>query len=241
MKLILKIANLQPRTLPAADMAALMAEYANLLGEKDGVHFVEIRHESIGIGTEIDVRQRQGVRQRMRGAVNGSDPAVARHKLGLNRLLSRHETTAELFEIKQDGTKKLHLRFEGKAAVPERSIPIKEHVSVQGVLHRIQGRDDTAHIGIDDEGQLYSAAVTRAQALEIAPHMFKLVRVEGMANLQRNEFGVWEIGEIKAEIVNSLSDESISVTIDKLRSLGGFGWSADPRGLDALADLQGDE
>jgi hypothetical protein len=241
MKLILKIAKLKPATLPGAELAAVLAEYAVLLGEQQGVHFTAIRDESVGIETQIGVRHRHAVRERLRRAAEGLDPEVARPKLGLNRFLAKYATTAELLELRQNGEVRLCLKLEGKAAVPAKSISVRDRVCVQGRLHRIEGRDETVHIGFDDDGRVFRAKVTRAQAMTIAQHMFGLVQVEGTAELQRNALGVWEIGEIRAEDVRPLHDEPLSVTVEKLRSLGGLGWRREPRGLDALADLQGDE
>ena len=243
MKLLFKIEGIRPDRMPGAELAAYMVALARMLGSRDYVHFVAIHDESTGIEAHVGVRARHVVRQRMRDVDSLSSPAERRRQRDeINGLLARRKTSAKLQEIRDNGSKVNRIEFQG-AETGKRELPsIRDHVRVQGILYRIEGRDETVHAGIVDGETRYSAVISRDQAKEIAREsMFGLVRVEGSALLTRLPNGTWEIGEIEATRIEPLVETSLTTTLEELRAAGGFGWSDDPTGLAALDEMRSPE
>lgn len=241
MKLLFRIEGLKPDRIPGAELASYMTELAKLLGERESVHFTAIRSESIGIETRVGVRARHKVRARMKditlGGAADAEPSYDR----INELLARRKTSAKLQELRQDGRRVDRLTFPGAAGQMPEVPALREWVQVQGILYRIEGRDPSVHAGLEDGEARYSIVLGRDQALAIAPHLFRLVRVEGEARLQRQPEGTWEIGEIRAATIAPLDDQSLTETVGALRAGGGFGWAGDGGGLDALEEVRASE
>jgi hypothetical protein len=226
--------------MPGAEMAAFMTALARFLGSREHVHFTAIRSESTGIEAHVGVRGRHEVRQRLRHSTGAMAEDVRRHWDEINGMLARRGTSARLQELKHDGKIVDRALFPGAAArVPE--LPaIRDRVQAQGVLYRIEGRDRTVHIGLDDGEQRYSVIVSREQALSIAPAMFSVVRAEGDAMLTRAPDGSWEVGEITATRVEPISDLRLTSTVAEVRTAGGLGWADEPDALNELDAIRSD-
>ena len=233
-KLLFRIEKITPDRMAAAEMAEYMTKLARLLGARDHVHFTAIRDASVGIEAEIGYRGRSVVRKRMRDAGTGADPDVRRHWNEINGQLARRRLSAKLQEVVEDRAPVVRVIFPGAEGLLEALPPIKDRVRVIGTLYRLEGRDRTAHAGVEDDSGTYSVTMTREQARAIAPHMFQEVRVEGLANLTRDPDGRWQIGEIAADRIEPLVDTSLAETVEHVRQIGGFGWTEDPDGLDAV-------
>lgn len=234
MKLILKIAKITPDRMPGAEMAAFMAALARFLGSREHVHFTAIRSESTGIEAHVGVRARHDVRQRLRQSAGAMPEEIRRSWDEINGMLARRGTSARLQELKNDGTLADRALFPGATAQLLELPAIRDRVQVQGVLYRIEGRDRTVHVGLDDGEQRYSVVVSREQALGIAPAMFSVVRAEGDAMLTRAHDGSWDVGEITATRIEPIADSPLMVTVEEVRTAGGLGWADEPNALTEL-------
>jgi hypothetical protein len=160
----------------------------------------------------------------------------------MGRVLAQRKTSARLQEFRNDGSRVNRLIFPGRESTIPELPAIRDHVQVQGILYRIEGRDATVHVGLQDGDQLYSVVVSREQAMEIAKTaMFALVRVEGKSLFTRAPNGTWELGEIQASSIEPLIDSPLSDTFAELRHAGGFGWSAEPDALARLEEIRSGE
>jgi hypothetical protein len=227
-KLELAIDRLKPSRLPGKDLVLAMNELLKLLGDSGDVHFTDIREGSTICVAEIGVRHNAKARARIRQAKDPLATEVRRHFDNINRIMATHKTSARLEEIRSNEKKIVRLNFPGIIPKKIPTVTVRDRVSVQGLLYRIEGRDRTIHGGITDDEGNFNLLLTKDQALDAKKYLFEYVRAEGNASLTRGEDGKWSIGEIDVDSIEPLSDISLSEAVSSLRELGGLGWSSDP-------------
>lgn len=234
MKLELAIDRLKPSRLPGKDLVVAMSELLKLLGDSGDVHFTEIREGSTICVAEIGVRHNAKARARIRLATDPLATEVRRHFDNINRIMAANKTSARLEEIRSNERKIVRLSFPGIVQKKLRTIAVRDRVSIQGLLYRIEGRDRTIHAGVTDEEQNFSLLLNKEQAYRAKQYLFDHIRAEGSALLTRGEDGKWTTGEITVDVIEPLEDVSFSEAVSVIREIGGLGWSGDP---ELLADV----
>jgi hypothetical protein len=131
-------------------------------------------------------------------------------------------------------------RKQRKSNVRGRILP-EVSASVIGKLMRIGGFDQTipVHLKRADDVIFYCEADARV-AEQLGPLIFRNIRAHGLATYSRGKEGTWKLDHFKIQSydLEALSDESFSVTMDKLRAIPGNEWNevADP--LEELRKLR---
>jgi hypothetical protein len=229
------IGAFSPEDMPMQRLGEYMTELGQLLGEKDSVHFRELRKGSTALGFEVEWEAIPKINHLLQDVKTGeasNDATYAQDQI--NKMLREDNAVGELRRI-TDGQPELLIRFPGREIPkPERIGPFAEPTTIKGELVRIEGEDDTKHAGIKDaQGRVWSGIMSRELAIQMREFLFEWVVVEGTASWMRNEDSAWDMKRFKIQDCKLLSKDSLEDDIHNLRNIPGNEWKnmTDPLGF----------
>jgi len=215
-----------PKDMPMQRLGEYMAQLGRLLGEKDSVHFHELREGSTTLALDVEWEAIPKIHHRIEGvkiaeAANDAINAQAQ----LNTMLYEDNAVAEFRRITH-GQPEPVLRFLGREIQkPERIGPFNEPATFKGELVRLEGEDATKHAGIKDaQGRVWSGAMSLELAIQMREFLFEWVMVEGPSRWFRNEDGAWEMKSFQIKSFKVLPDDSLEDGINNLRDMAGNQW-----------------
>lgn len=212
-----------PATMPMARLAEYMGDLARLLGHAERVHFVRVEEGSVVLVQQIDREGAPGIKARIEGIGCGEGPPDAQRALrALDQRLAQDDAIGVLLE--PSGAE--IIRFLGR----ERSKPIaygsfRQQGSIDGILVRIGGKDESAHATLVDGDVGRRCQMTREMAMQMAPHLFGApLRVFGEGRWRRMPDGVWELEQFTVSHFEVLDDTSLPEVVARLRGIEGNQW-----------------
>jgi hypothetical protein len=214
-----KIDVYSPETMPMARLAQYMGELAQLLGEPAAVHFKRLARGSTILVHSVDREAVPKVQQRTSSVRRGEGTQEAQRAYKtLNKLLREDNAVGFLREKR---TSAVVLKFPGRLAPEERFAAVRQYGSIDGVINRIGGRDETIHVSLEMDGQQISGCyTTRAVAKELRHVLFDTtVRLFGRGKWNRDGDGNWSLEEFKIESFEPLKDAPLSQVLTELRSI----------------------
>jgi hypothetical protein len=225
----LKIDVFSVDSLPMGRLAEYMTELARLLGEQEHVHFSHLENGSAVLVSNIDELALPKVAERVQKVREGRAPKEAMQAFRtLDGLLAKDNAVAVL--IPPDCTNVIE--FPGRTRPkPVRYGPFREHGTLDGVLIRIGGRDETIPVWLRDGEVEYHCQVREEVARRIAPHYLGgTLRVHGSGKWVREENGSWVLQQFDIEDFELLDDSRLVDVVGKLRAVEGSTWhkSDDP-------------
>jgi hypothetical protein len=206
-----------PETIPMARLAEYMGDLAELLGYKRSVHFVGLEGGSTEILHRVEPEDVPKVERRLRELDrNEAPPEVVKAFKSLDGRLASDNAVGSLKGLQSARV----ITFPGR----DRPKPLeygafRQRSTLQGVLIRIGGRDETAHATLQDGDVYYSkCALKRDLARKLAPYLFaQPIRLHGSGRWNRNADGEWELLQYTVESFEVLDDEPLSTVIQKVR------------------------
>ncbi|MDH5723234.1 MAG: hypothetical protein OEY94_07935 [Alphaproteobacteria bacterium] len=239
-RFIFKINAYTPKTMPMARLAEYMAELATLLGEKQSIHFEELVPASTGIQYVIEHEAEPKVRERIRLVHNNDGPTDALNAFkAINKKLKEDNGDA----IIKDGSAEI-IAFPGinEPVIPIFG-PVTESGTIDGVVIRIGGKNQTVTVTLETrEGLEANCRAKRPLAKELGPHIFgPEMRFSGIGKWTRNEDGIWVMESFTITDYKVLDEQSLTETIDDLRSVEGSGWSKISDPWKELENIRGDD
>lgn len=210
-------------TLPMARLAEYMAALARLFGVTRHVHFLRLEAGSTVLVQAVAPDALPKVRERIRAAVQGRPPeSAARAIAGLDRFLAEDRTTGSLRE--SDGAELL--RFPARErAQPLAFGPFIQGGTLDGVLIRIGGRDETVPVHLQDGVTFHNCNATREMAQRLAPHLYgATLRVHGNGRWQRDGDGAWRMERFDIASFERLDETPLGAVVGQLREVPGSGW-----------------
>jgi hypothetical protein len=228
-----KIDAYTPDTIPMARLAEYMGQLALLLGEPSAVHFRKLTRGSTILNARIDREAAPKVRDRVAGVRVGNAPAEPMKAFtALNKLLRDDNAIGVLRETQPSG---IVVRFPGRELIQEKFQSVRQQGSIDGIITGIRGRDATAHITLQAEGQQLSGCEIRDRALakQLAAKYLEPVRLFGRGKWTRDADGNWQLEDFRVESFHALDDAPLSKALEELRAIP-FEWGDDEFGsLDA--------
>ena len=216
-----------PETIPMARLAEYMAALAEMLGEKDRVHFTGLA----GGSTRVLMRVEREAAPKARANVSRAHAERTGVYKKVNDMLRDDRADADL-SLAGDNI----VRFPGRLLPrPPRMGPFTQAFQKAGELVRVGGTDRTAHATIQDsEGETWSFEVSRDLAVRLSPHLYSgRIRMIGSARWSRNDEGVWEHTSLRAQEFIILKHETLEEVVGRIRELPSDTWGDDP-----MAQLQ---
>jgi hypothetical protein len=213
-----KIDAYTPATMPMARLAEYMSELAQLLGEPTAVHFKRVGKGSTVLIQTIDREAVPKVRERTIAVRQGDGPQEAvRAFRTLNKFLRDDNATGVLREARPRG---IVLRFPGRLEPDEKYASIRQFGTIDGVINRMGGRDETIHVSLEMDGkQISGCYTTRAIAKELRHFMFDPVRLSGRGRWNRDTDGNWTLEDFRIESFEALKDVPLSDALRELRAI----------------------
>ena len=227
-----------PSTMPMARLAEYMADLARLLGESDHVHFVRIEKGSTVLVQQVDSEASVKVRDRIQACEKkqaGSD--VANAYKALNKRLADDNCTGSL----QGGDGAEIIQFPGQNRKQELTFgPFNQLGTLDGMLIRIGGRDDTVPVHLQDSDTIHVCNTDRDMARRLAPHLFgPILRVQGEGRWERDADGAWLLKRFNIKEFESLDNTRLGEVVTKLRAVKGSNWKNVDDPAEELARLRG--
>ena len=215
-----------PETMPLNRLLDYLHQIAALLGDPEKLHLVAVREGSCEPVFHTDVPTSLMVRERAARVQRGDGTKKQIDGLNHIRRMLREDGVRKHPALLRT-TKSIFLKIE---AAPEETVisGIRQSSSVDGALIKIGGAGENAAIQLQDlDGKIVSGfTAKRATAKELAHHMWEPVRLHGVAQWGRNDDGRWELERMQVNSFDPLEDDSLSVTMGKLRAAN-VAWPAD--------------
>lgn len=205
-----------------ARLAEYMCELAQALGEPASVHFERLEAGSTVLVHRVEREAVPKVTERVAAVERGDAPRDAMRSIhAINRLLQEDNGTARLTKGKSKTA--IVLDFPG-ARVPDDRIPsVRQHGSVDGVIVRVGGTDETVPVLLEADGrQISGCHADRAMAKKLAAHLFDPVRLFGRGRWSRERGGGWQLLDFKVESFEVLSDKTLKEALGSVRAIGGI-------------------
>lgn len=227
-----KIDVYTPETLPMGRLAEYMLQFANLLGEPDRVHFVDVERGSAVLLARIEEVAAPKVQRRLADASRGQgDPAALKAFQALDDMLANDNAVGQVLD--ECGAEVIV--FQGRnRPKPLEYGPFREDGVLEGVIIKVGGVGERLPVWLQDNQQVHKHCSTRRSlARDLGKHLYgSLVRVSGSGNWMRLASGGWLMRSFDIKGFEILDDAPLADVIKRLHGVEGADWGEDP-----LADL----
>ncbi|WP_211467295.1 hypothetical protein [Collimonas silvisoli] len=228
-----------PETLPMARLAAYLAELATLYGSEDQVHFSKLKKGSAILQVVVEEPAYPKVFRRLQSVNNGDAiPDVKKAYKALDELLRSDNAVGSISRV--SGGKVLE--FPGrKAQIPE-TYTISQPTTVDGVVIKIGGKDETIPVTLkDQEGKVINCQIRgAANAKALSKHYLEdPIRVHGTGKWVRCGDGTWELESLHIQTWEDLDTAPIDEVLASLKAVQGNGWKTMDNPLQEWRKMRG--
>jgi len=211
------IKNTTPHTLPMARLAEYLRKLSTVLGNEDHVHFLRMDEGSASAVIEVDEEIEPVVVSRTKSAAIGEGPKEAVQAYGsLRESLEEDGLTADL----QQDTGEVITKFVTPRQTEQEAFgPLWQEGTLDGLLTRIEGVDETIHVTLLSEGYRRVAETNRDIGVQLGPRFYRTIRVFGKGKWYRNVEGKWELQKFVIRGIEDLEDTSLPEIVARLRAI----------------------
>lgn len=207
-----------PYTLPMARLADYLRELGKLFANQERVHFLRVDEGSAACTMEVEEEVALIISERVTEAAKGKGPVQAVRAFQSLRSFLEKDGKSAYMEWK-DGDVLVHLPKKAETGA-ETFGPFWQEGSLDGILWKIGGLDETVPVHLFYEGAHHICNTTREVARELGHHLYgKPIRVHGRGKWYRNAEGKWELRWFDIYRFDSLSDDSLLEAVAKLRTV----------------------
>lgn len=240
-KFTFRIDSFTPETLPMARLAEYLAQLATLYGSEECVHFDKIKKGSAILQVIVDEPAILKVSQRLRSVKSGDpDQEAKKAYTALDRLLRADNAVGTI--SREKGGKVLE--FPGRKAPAPEVYTITQPTTVDGVVIKIGGKDNTIPVTLrDQEGKLINCQIRgEAQAKALSQHYLESpIRVHGTGKWIRYSDGNWAIDSLQIQSYEPLDVTALDDVLKELRSVPGNGWKTMSDPIQVWKKMRGGE
>lgn len=213
-----KISAYSPDTIPMSRLAEYMGALADLLGEKERVHFDRLKTGSTVLAAKVEEVARPKVKKHL-SETRSAEQSDGRYKtvVRLNSMLRDDNAEGSL----TSGPAEI-IRFPGRNLdIPEEIGPIPKHTEVCGILVRIGGKDRTVHAHVlDADGRDWACVLDRDLARRLAPYLFgSPVLLSGEGRWKRTTEGKWDLVSFRAKEFLPVKEKTLRESVAAIRSV----------------------
>ena len=228
-----------PETIPMARLAEYMQRFAKLLGHEDAVHFERLKPGSTQLAARIEHEQIPKVDDRLELIAQGEAPAdLAKAHDELDRLLATDNASGFIYKGEDRGAE--IIAFPGANRSKSTSYgPFTEEGTLDGVLIRIGGADQTVHLQLQNGDVMYTGLETNREiARRLAKHLYEPIRVSGSGRWFREADGAWTLKRFRVATFEVLKKADLREAVDELRAVEGGDWKTMDDPIAALRTLR---
>lgn len=103
--------------------------------------------------------------------------------------------------------------------------PLRERGTLDGVLIRVRGDDDTEPVHLLDGDKIHVCNANPEVARRLAPYLFgAILRVHGEGRWERDQGGNWNLLRFDIRDFEPLDDLPLGEAVKRLRAVEGSGW-----------------
>ena len=236
-KYSLRIVNsYTPDTMPLNRLAEYLAALARLFGEPKEVHFDSVVAGSAVLKMKIDDPAKTKIEQRITELQQGTAAKDAIKAFAdIDALLRKDSANGEL--IGDGGA--IILRFPGVTRPePLEFGPFKQEGTLEGVVIRVGGKDETIPIHLRDGEIIHIGLYAKPElAKRIAQYyLSETIRVTGTGTWFREANGTWLLRDFKITDFEVLNDRPLTGVVDSLRKVQGSTWNEVPEPIRSLLE-----
>ena len=209
-----------PATFPMARLAEYLADLATVLGEKERVHFLELRDSSTAVVHVVDLEAVARVRERLHAARIGEWDSEARNAHARIQRRLHQDNARAVLRVAGNEEERL-LSFPGASRDSEEQYgPFSEHGQLYGVPISVGGKRQIVNVRLQDGDRIHSCEADREVALRLAPLLFHHhLRVYGTGRYLRESEGQWEMRSFRISHFDKLDDRPLAETVERLRAV----------------------
>ena len=217
----LHLHGITPADLSMKRLAQYLTELNELYGEDAAVHFDSVTTGSAKLNAVVENDSYSHVLDLVRDLSQGK---------GCRRGLAAYKKLGEL--ISQDNADGA-IEVDGYPIIKfphlvkqKQTFTIRKYGSVQGKLYQIGGKDNRKTVRLQgaDKETLFCTA-TQEITENLAPYLFKNIRVTGHSVWDRQEEGGWKLKSLEIDSYTPLDSGKLSDAINRLRNTGGILWN----------------
>ncbi|WP_420141096.1 hypothetical protein [Sphingomonas sp.] len=217
-----------PETIPLDRLLEYLQQMAQVLGDTQNLHLIEIRKSSVAPVFRVPKAAALAAKERANRVQRGDGTKKQVDAFNrISKMLRRDSRDAGKPALLRSGDRVL---LKIPAAPQDTGVlsGIRQPSTVDGQLIRVGGTADDAALQIQDlEGRIMSGfTAKRSLAKELAKLMWEPVRLSGDGQWCRTEEGNWLLERMQVHSYELLEDEDLSVVLERLRSVD-VRWPAD--------------
>lgn len=227
-------------SLPMSRLSDYMSELAALLGENERVHFARLEEGSAVLVSNVEEPALSKVQRRLENVRDGvGSKAAMKAFKALDNLLAKDNAVGTL--IGTDGAE--IIPFPGRERPkPIRYGPFREHGSMDGVLIKIGGKDDTIPVWLQDGETIHYCQTSVELSKQLVPYYRNgIIRVYGSGKWVREEDGTWVLQQFDIENFKVLDGSPLTEVVSTLRQIEGSDWGSGDDAVSRLLDMRRDE
>jgi hypothetical protein len=216
-----KIEAYSPETIPMARLAEYMMDMAILLGNRDRVHFKGLEPGSTTLVQLVEYEAAPKVRTRVNGVRNRTAPEDAINAYRrINRKMREDNADGFVEATEESGTLARVIEFPGrKKTETEKLDPIFQPGSLDGLLIRVGGKDETVPVYVEEDEIIHRCTSNRGIAKSLAPLLFEVIRVYGTGKWNYDDFGNWVMEDFRISTFERLETTSLRESVARLRAI----------------------
>lgn len=225
-----------PKTISMAHLAEYMADFAELLGHHQQVHFEKLREGSLVLASRVESVASNKVWRRLDEVRYGNAPKPAQKAYqSIGNRLAEDNAVGKIVR----GSSEV-IQFPGGIRIVERSLgPFEQVGTLDGEIIQIGGRDETINVHLRTAEDVVQCVTTKAIARRLAQHLFgPPVRLTGVGMWSRSESGKWTLRKFTVQDFDALDQTSLPKLFESLRAKLGPGSSGRPNPAAFLRELR---
>lgn len=210
-----------------ARLAQYLTQLSLLYGNNENVHFEKVKKGSALLQVAVEEVAFPKVFKRLQSVktlARDVDQDVTKAYKALDALLRNDNAVGSISRSK--GGKILD--FPGRKMPSPECYSVVQPTSVDGVIIKIGGKDDTIPVALrDQEGKLFNCQVrgqTFAKELS-AYYLGHQLRVHGDAKWTRSADGVWEMEILNIASYEEIDSEPLDKVFEELKNIPNNGWT----------------
>jgi hypothetical protein len=207
-----------PQMLPMARLAEYLKELAVLCGHSKHVHFLRVETGSAPCVLEVDQEYEPKILARIQRAKTAKGPKDAvKANSNLIYMLKKDRFSAEFKAENGELIAAYPLATERKQ---ETFGPFWQEGSLDGIVVRLGGIDETLPVHLVYEGRQYICNASREIVRQLGPKIWgDPIRAHGKGKWYRNEQGQWEMMFFDIHSVEGLEQSTLSEAVARLRAI----------------------
>jgi len=220
--LTLHLDGIKPADLSMKRLADYLCELAELYGKGGRLHFESVTKGSAKLNARVDDDHHAKVLLRVREVANGVGPKGATK--AYRRLADLMQEDQASGVLQSEGAQIIQFP---RVSREQKPMVLFKAGSVQGRLYTIGGKDDSVPVRLEGaNGETLYCETDIDTAAQLAPLLFKQVRIHGKGEWERRQAGGWRLKKMHISSYELLEKASLKTAIERMRGVGGILWDS---------------